>query len=330
MQIKEGAFAGTKLSVGCMNAVIQTFGGWCSTENLEEVIKCAETGSRMGLDWFSSSNLISMVMELYQRGILTKEQVDGLEPKFGDGEVIRTLIRKISHREGIGNILADGLKKAAARLSPEAGKYAMSSKGLGVIYDPRIALHSTEIFSQFTNVRGHASNVSIAMVPRTPDQIRRYCVRLGLPEDAIARIVNDKGYNVARLTKWVEDLTSVLNNLGVCYFPLYQRLPTSTWADLYSAVTGIEVTFDDLIEMSENYWDLQKAYNLREGATHDDDSVPERFVTEEIRIADKKVMPPLDKAYVRELMDDYYEERGWDRKTGIPSKEKLARLGISL
>jgi aldehyde:ferredoxin oxidoreductase len=330
LQIKEGQFAGTKLSVGCMNAVIQTFGGYCTAEGLEEVIKCAETAARMGIDWMTSSTLISLVMELYERGLLTKEQADGLEPKFGKGDVIRTLIRKIAYREGIGDVLADGFENAAARLGPEAGKYAMSVKGLGLVFDPRITLKSTEIFSLMTNVRGHGSNVSIAMVPRTPDQIRRYCVKLGLPDDAVERIVDDKGYNVARLTKWVEDLTSILNNLGICYFPLYQRLPTQTWADLYSAVTGIEVTIEDLIRMSENYWDVQKAYNLREGATIDDDTMPERFFTEEVSIADKQVAPPLDKKYVKQLLNDYYQERGWERETGIPPREKLDSLGISL
>lgn len=328
IRIKEGEFAGTTISVGCMNAVIQTYGGQCMLNSLEEVIKTAETAARMGIDWMSSAQLIALVMELYQRGILSKDQLDGLEPKWGDGNVARELVRKIAFREGIGDILAEGLVKATERLPPGSDRYSMHTKGLGMIYDPRVNLMSTEIFSQITNIRGHASNVSVAMVPRTPDQIRRYCKNLGLPDDAIDRIVDEKGYNVARLTKWVEDVTSVMHIMGVCYFPLYQRLPFALWAELYTAVTGREMTPHGLIEISENYWDVQKAYNLREGATRGDDTLPERFFTDAVPLADKEVIPPRDRAYVDRLVSDYYEERGWDRTTGAPLKEKLAKLGI--
>ncbi len=327
LRLQEGKLSETSFSVSCMNSVIQSFGCFCLAEGWEAVSKCAETAARLGLDFMSSGSLISFSMELYQRGLLNKEQTDGLELKWGDTEVINALLHKMAFREGIGDVLAEGLFNAPARLGPEVEKYAMQVKGLGILYDPRSKIDSTEIFSQLSNVRGYVSNVSIAMVPRTPEQIRRYCKKVGLSKETIDRIVNDKEYNVARLNKWTEDITSLLEFLGICQFPLFQRIPLSTWAELYTATTGIETTYKDLIKQAENVWDLKRAYNLREGASRKDDSFPDRFFSESVPVGNNK-FPPLNRDNISQLLSDYYEERGWDRKSGEPSKEKLKSLGI--
>jgi len=129
LRLKKGKFAGTSLSVSCMNSVIQSFGTFCIVEGWEEVVKCAETAARLGLDFMSLGNLVSFAMELYQRGLLTKDQTDGLELKWGDGEAVRELARKIAFREGIGDILADGFLAIPERLGGQANRYAMQAKG---------------------------------------------------------------------------------------------------------------------------------------------------------------------------------------------------------
>jgi aldehyde:ferredoxin oxidoreductase len=325
----KGGSAQTSLCISCMNSVMQSFGNFCLIRGWPEVAKCAETAVRMGLDFMSLGNLAAFAMELQQRGLLDSSLSSDLDLKWGDGESVRELTRKIAHREGIGDILADGLDEAARTLGPETEKFALHSKGLGVLYDPRVKLDSTEIFSQFTNIRGYISNVSVAMVPRTQDQIRRYCTKIGLPQDAIDRITQGEGYNVARLNKWTEDVTSVMELLGVCEFPIYQRLPFHLWADLYTAVTGIEMAPSKLIQISENFWDLRRALNLRQGADSSDDTCPERFFTESVTFGDRQ-MPPVNREHFDQLRSDYYDERGWDKDTGVPSRERLERLGITL
>jgi aldehyde:ferredoxin oxidoreductase len=310
-----------------MNSVIQSFGCFCLINEWEEIAKCAETAARLGLDFMSSGSLISFAMELYQRGLLNKGQADGLEIKWGDAKVVRILLRKIAFREGIGDVLAQGLANTSAELGSDVEKYAMQVKGLGILYDPRSKIDSTEIFSQLSNIRGYVSNVSIAMVPRTPEQIRRYCQKIGLSNEVIARIVDEKAYNVARLNKWTEDFTSLLEFLGICQFPLYQRISLSTWAELYSAITGIETSYKDLIKKSENVWDLKRAFNIREGASRADDNFPERIYSDSVPVG-SETFPPLDRDEISQLLSDYYEERGWDRISGKPSKERLFSLGI--
>jgi len=318
----------TRLTVSCMNSVIQSFANFCLVDGWKEAIRCAETSARMGLDFMSVGGLISFALELYDRGLITDKETGGQSLHWGDGEAVRELTRKIAHRQDLGAVLAEGLDSAAKTLGLETAPYAMHTKGLGVLYDPRVRLESTEVFSQFTNVRGDSSNVSVAMVERTPDQIRRYCTRIGLPPDAIDRIVQETGYNVGRLNKWTEDVTSVLEILGICMFPPYQRLSLDLWADVYSAVTGLETTRDDLLAAAENMWDLRRSFNLREGASHLDDTCPERFFKEPISVGTKR-LKPLDKNHFQGLVQAYYDERGWDPKTGTPLAQKLADLGMS-
>ena len=317
----------TRLAVSCMNSVIQSFANFCLVNGWKEAIRCAETSARMGLDFMSVGGLISFALELYDRGLITDKETDGQSLHWGDAEAVRDLTRKIAHREGLGAVLADGLETAARTLGLETEPYAMHTKGLGVLYDPRVRLESTEVFSQFTNVRGDSSNVSVAMVKRTPDQIRRYCKRIGLPPDAIDRIVQETGYNVGRLNKWTEDVTSVLEILGICMFPPYQRLSLDLWAEVYSAATGLETTRDDLIAAAENMWDLRRAFNLREGASHLDDTCPDRFFKEPISVGTTR-LEPLDKNHFRGFVQAYYDERGWDPKTGTPPLQKLAGIGM--
>ena len=329
LQVDGDSPSGNTFCISCMNSVMQSFGNFCLVSGWSEIAKCAETAVRMGLDFMSLGNLVAFVMELDQRGLLDSSVGDELGLKWGDGDAVRELIRKIAYREGIGDILAQGLDEAAATLGHDIEKYAIHTKGLGVLYDPRVKLDSTEIFSQFTNIRGYLSNVSVAMVPRTKEQIQRYCTKIGLPPDAVKRITQGSGYNVARLNKWTEDVTSVMELLGVCEFPIFQRLPFYLWADLYTAVTGIETTPEQLIEISENFWTLRRVLNLRFGADSSDDTCPERFFTDSVTFG-KQQVPPLNREQFSRLRADYYDERGWARDTGIPKREKLERLGLTL
>ncbi|GAB4270205.1 MAG: aldehyde ferredoxin oxidoreductase [Deferrisomatales bacterium] len=314
-----------RMAVSCMNAVMQSFGTFCAVESWEEVVRCAEVAARMGLDFMSTGGLIAFAMELREKGLLPDGAGGGPDIRWGNGEAVRRLIRQIAHREGLGDVLAQGLDEAARTFGAEAGPLAMHSKGLAVLYDPRVRLGSTEIFSQFTNVRGYLSNVSVAMVERTPEQIRKYCRRIGLPPEAVERIVGEDGYNVGRLNKWTEDVTSALEILGVCLFPPFQRLPLELWAEACSATTGIETTPDDLVRAAENLWHLRRAWNLREGAGPEHDTCPERFFREGVA-AGPRAFEPLDPAAFRALVEDYYDERGWDRTTGRPPKAVLEQL----
>lgn len=316
-----------RMAVSCMNSVMQGFGTFCGLESWREVIRCAEVAVGMGLDFMSTGALIAFAMELTQRGVLTPDDTDGVRLIWGDGEAVREMIRRIGTRRGFGDRLAQGLDQAARLLGPAAEPYAIHTKGLGVLYDPRVRLGSTEIFSQFTNVRGYISNVSVAMVERTAQQIRRYCEKLGLRPEVVDRIVTADGYDVGRLNKWTEDACSALELLGVCMFPPFQRLPLDLWAEACSAATGVETTADDLVQASENLWHARRAFNVREGSGPPDDTCPDRFFSEPVS-AGSRTFDPLSRPAFEKLVRAYYAERGWDPATGAPPPETLAELGL--
>ena len=133
----------------------------------------------------------------------------------------------------------------------------------------------------------------------------------------------------ARLVVWFEHIASITNSLGtcICASHMFPALGPTHLAKLYSAATGWEITPRELMKTGERIYNLMKAYNVRAGLTRKDDHYPERFYTEPVSGGPAKgtvvIRENLDK-----MLDEYYEIRGWDVKTGIPTKEKLVELGL--
>ncbi len=298
-------------SLSCALSSIQAFGGACSVKGWEEILTCSEMSNRLGLDVFSTVNLITMAVELFENGIIKESDTDGLKLELGNPKLVRELMRKIAYREGFGNVLADGLIDAPKKIGKDAQYYAMHIKGVGLAFDLRPRF-SADNFSQLVNPRGaHPSSVSITLVPRSPESIKKFCQKIRVPEDRMEAVLDGpEGFNPARLTKWSEDYTFALDALGVCRFPIYQRIDITLWTELYSSLTGIEMTPEQMLKAAQNAINAQKEFNLREGATISDDLPPERFFKEPLKFG-KKIFPALDREYVKNLLKEYYEERGW-------------------
>ncbi len=115
--------------------------------------------------------------------------------------------------------------------------------------------------------------------------------------------------------------------LGLCTFPLFQRFDADVWADLYSALTGIEIGSAGLLRAAERAWDVRKAFNVREGASRKDDLALKRFTTEPVKVGEE-MYDFVDEKYFDKLVTEYYQERGWDPKEGTVSKERLKELGL--
>jgi aldehyde:ferredoxin oxidoreductase len=320
----------SEISVSCLNAVLMSLGTYMGISGWDNVLSLAELTTRFGLDLFDMGNIMAMAFELYEKGIIDRKTTDNLELTWGNMGAIKEVLRKTAYREGFGDILADGLAGAAGRIGKEALDYAMEIKGMGVIHDPRPRSDSTELFSQITNTRGHASNVSITITKRTADQVKRFCQRAGVPEGNIEKILDyPTGYNVARLTKWVEDMTTSLDCMGSCFFPFYQRFSLDVWGQVYSALTGIEADGKSLLASAQKVWDAKKALAEREGWTRAKDTLPKRLMTESVMV-DDVVAPPFDKEKMDGLVSDYYEERGWDRNTGTVATARKMELGLPI
>jgi aldehyde:ferredoxin oxidoreductase len=293
--------------------------------------------NRLGVDAMTLSALISHATDLYQRGIITTADTGGLEIKPGF-ESVKKLIGMTAAKEGFGVVLGEGFEGLIKRFGhPEA---AYQIKGTEPDFDARASL-GVEVFGSVVNPRGaHDMPVGGLTVAkgREPDFFRKIVSKVGyVPEDAMDRVFEESGFNVARLTAHYENWATILNCLGVCF-----RMQNSSLynlevaAELYSAGTGFKKEPDELLKDAERAYNVYKMANVREGFDRKDDRFPEKWFQplrrpdkgEDMVLTDYFGRKDLTRDDVEKLLDDYYEEKGWDVVRGVPTRGKLIELGL--
>ena len=305
----------------------------CGARSWEEGVELARLANEHGLDAFSTIHTAEFAIELFEKGILTNEDTEGVELDWS-AESVRWLMEKIVRREGIGDVLAEGVKEAAKRFGGGAERYAVHIKGLEPTIDlrGRMGVHRMcESLGQLVDPRGahHARGYAITYLPKDVEAVRRYLSKtVGVPQDAVERICGEKEFSVPRLMKWAHVYNSVAFSLGMCLRPLIAaRYNISLISQLYEVVTGIEKSPEELLRIGERIWNIQRLFNVREGASRADDMPPPRMMEEPLAVGDK-VIPPLSREEVDRILDEYYDECGWDLRTGAPTPEKCRELGL--
>jgi aldehyde:ferredoxin oxidoreductase len=311
-----GPYAGI-MTEGPEFETLYSFGGETGVDNMDSIIAADRLSDELGLDTISAGVAIGFAMELYEKGILTKADTGGLDLKFGNHEAMLTLLRWMAYREGIGDILTDGVKAAAAKIGKGTEKYALHVKGLELPgYDVRGAkAHGLNFATSYTggdHNRGYAFQ-EIFGIP-VPYAVDRFAAE-------------GKG----KLTKWNQDVrTATCDCPTMCVFILDMAMApkaTETTASLMEAVTGLAFTPEEVTAVGERINNLAKAFNTREGFGRADDTLPERVMTEPLQSGASKGHF-ISKADLKTMLDEYYTGRGWDLATGIPTKKKLAELNL--
>lgn len=336
-EIKDGKYAGTRVTRGSAPGVMFDFGAKCAVDDIPAVLKCKELCQTYAMDYASTAGVIAFAQELYQRGLLTKADTDGLDLTWGNDDSVVALIHKIALREGLGDILAEGSVLAAQKIGKGSEKYVMCIKGMeAMIGDPR-SCKKGFTFGDITNPRGGDNIKSTHFRADAPD-------KNWLPDkfDIFAEEL-EKMYGVAPLaeigetwegkpamTKWFEDLYSACNALCVCFFPAGFKLalgPTH-YARMYSACVGREVTAREMMQAGERIFNLMKAFIAREGLTRKDDHWGERFYTEPLPEGPSQGAV-VSRTEIEAALDVYYRERGWNVELGLPTAQKLSELGLN-
>ena len=285
-------------------------------------LKCVDMANRAGLDAIALSECISWSMECYERGILSSDEVDGLDMTWGDENTILTLIDNITRREGFGDLLADGVKTAAEHIGRGSEELAMHSKGLEVFQaDPR----AVKAYALANAVASRGADHLRAepwfeFSGDAEEGIRRY----GIPETAFRLEYKGKGLVV----KHFEELAAISDATGFCK-NTYNNMEVLNWdetADLLNAVTGWDLCGEEVRRIGERIVNLERAFIAREGITRADDSLPRRFLEEPIG-------PPTSPSAgsvveLEPMLDEYYKARGWDVETGLPTQAKLEELKL--
>jgi aldehyde:ferredoxin oxidoreductase len=315
----EGAFSG-----GPEYESVVALGSNLLIDNIEAVIYMNQLCNLYGLDTISTGKVISYVFECYEKGLISKEELGGVEALWGSEEAAIKLIIMIVRREGIGDILAEGVRKASEVLG-RGYEYALHVKGLEVsAQDPR----------------GHKSvGLTWAISVRGADHLRSLTTvdELGYRDVAAERFGADKvDYVCDRLSerykglivKDQEDLFALVDSIIMCKYgtmwpPMYYF---DFIAKLLPPLTGIKEFGDvkNLRLIAERIVNLKRCFNLREGVGKESEVLPKRFTEEAMPTGPSKGQV----CDLEPMLREYYMYRGWDYRSGLPYEETLERLGL--
>ena len=285
-------------------------------------LKCVDLANRYGLDAITLSEVIAWAMECYQRGLISREEADGLDLTWGHGETILALIHRVAHREGFGDLLADGVRQAARRLGRGSEEIALHGKGLELFQADVRSIKAYGLGNAVSS-RGadHLRSEPWFEFSNDPEEgIRRY----GIPETAFRLEYKGKGLVV----KHFEEMAAISDATGVCK-NTYNNMEVLDWegtAELLQATTSWDLDGEAVRQIGERIVNLERLFIAREGITRRDDTLPRRFLEEPLPEGSGPSTGSV--LELEPMLDEYYRARGWDVATGWPTKEKLRELGL--
>jgi aldehyde:ferredoxin oxidoreductase len=296
-----------------------TLGALCGVDDLNAITMANYRCNEYGLDTISAGATIAFAMECYQRGIINLEQSGGVALEFGNADLVVDLIERIARRDGIGDLLAEGTQRMAERLGRGSEHFAMHVKGLELpAYDPRAAKIAG--LGYVTAGRGGDHMNGYIQAPTFID------IPFMIVDDSTIRDPLVFNPMDVRVLIDMENALSVLDALGGCKF-MGILLSAGEIVDLVRAATGWDFDLEEFRLCGERLQTMPRAFNAREGLRRDQDSLPGRLLMDPLPDGPAQGMV-FSHSSLEEMKDVYYEMRGWDLTTGIPTPAKLRQLDL--
>jgi len=326
-RIPDGRFAGEEGSK-IEYIVMDAMGMHLGVRDLGAILHFQNLVNRYGLDATETGTSIGLLMELWQRGIISGGDTGGLNLEWGDIDIIEEVVNQIANREGIGELIADGTLATARKVGTEAEKYVCHSKGLTEVEDVRGFPGWALAYAISSRGADHLKAHGQVDKQQRKDVSERL---FGVPDVGIPTSVAYKG----KSAKYHEEQEAVINSLGICMmnalslsikFKPDEAVHIEDYAPILSAVTGLDFSGEDIKKCGERIVCLEKAYNARLGLSRKDDTLHGRWMNEPCPSGIGKGMKAED--YLDQCLDEYYAERGFDLTTGLPTREKLLELGL--
>ena len=300
---------------------VAALGSLCRVGDPAAIARLHELCNKYTLDTISTGGTIAFAIESFEKGLLSAADTDGLTLRWGDPETMATLIKKIAFREGVGDLLAEGVRGMAKRLGAESEAQVLHVKGMEMpMHDPR-------------GKKGFG--LSVATSNRGACHIRSFhdqslespnaAPELGLTEPMDAVSIEGKGEATAR----IQDFFNLAESLVICKFPLIPPRPItpSVVASMLRLVTGWDVDIPELLVIGGRINTLCRCFNAREGITRADDRLPPRIA--EPLPDGLYAGQSVSEGEMNTMLDEYYAYRGWNRETGNPEASTLKRLGLA-
>ena len=302
------------------------FGSDCGINDLQAIAKANELCGRYTLDTISTSSTVAFAMECYERGLIGPADTGGLELRFGNADAMVQAVEMIARREHIGDLLAEGTRRAAEVIDGDARHLAMQVKGLDLpMHEPR---GKVGVGLGYAVNEAGADHLVAYHDPAlaNPESVSfKGAMALGITEALpVLELSRRKAANYAVLENW----SSAGKTLGMCYFGPAPRsfIQVEDVVAAVRAATGWNVTVEELLRAGERATNLARVFNIREGFSRADDMLPERLF--QPLEGGALVGVSMSRAEFERTLTDLYEIKGWDPVTSVPTRRRLRELGI--
>ena len=302
-----------------------SLGSACGVSDVVAVSRGSMLCNAYSLDTIGAGVAISFAMECYEKGLLTVEDTEGIDLRFGNGEAMIAMVEKIARREGLGDLLAEGLVAAAEKIGQGSIGFAMQTKNQAFpMHEPRLKRGLAIGYSLSPTGADHCHSLHDTGLINADEEGFLPNGRLRGMGVLEPMALENLGPEKVRATIYNSMASIMLNCLTMCSMPGWSLREL---AEMMQAATGWDVTEYELLKVGERAMTLARAFNMREGLTIDDDRLPERSYGPTIDGALDD--GGIDREELREAVHTYYGMMGWDKETGVPLPEKLQELGVS-
>jgi aldehyde:ferredoxin oxidoreductase len=302
------------------------FGSNCGIDDLQATAKANEMCGRYTLDVISTSSSVAFAMECFEHGLIGTQDTGGLDLRFGDANAMLRCVDMIARREHIGDLLAEGVKRAAEKIGGDAPHFAMHVKGQELpMHDPRGKVGVSLSYAVAETGAEHLTAIHDPMLANPESASFKGAMPLGIAEALAPR---DFGQRKVEYYALMEHWTSFGKVIGLCYFGPAPRsfIEVDEVVDTVNAATGWDMTVADLMRIGERATNLTRVFNVREGFSRQDDTLPERLFQPLESGALKGVA--IDREAFERALTALYEVKGWDPTTAAPMRKRLRELGI--
>ena len=323
VEVTEGPYRVDPRYGGPEYETLATLGSYCGVDNLEAVSYANQLCNMYGLDTISCGASIAWAMDCFENGLLTKEDTDGIDLRFGNAEAMVAMVKKIAHREGFGDLLAQGSARAASQIGRGTEDLVVAAKKMEYpAHMPQVKRSLALVYTVNPFGADHESSEHDPSYRGYPQKM----AQLGLTDPQPDDVLNEEKVRYALTTQY---FYSAMNTLNLCQFvfgPSWQLYGPDHLLEAVRAITGWEATMDDILALGERRLNLQRAFNAREGIGREQDTLPKKMSkalqggkTDGARVTQEEV---------EKAKSLYYQMADWDVETGTPTQEKLEELGL--
>lgn len=302
---------------------IATFGSYCGIDDLHAVTYANQLCNEYGVDTISCGATLSWAMECAENGVLTAEEMDGIDLRYGDADAMITMLKKTLNREGFGDILAEGSAGAADRLG-KGHDYLLTIKGQEMpAHMPQVKRSLGLIYAVNPFGADHQSSEHDPMYSpgAFENDANKFLTQIGLNDPQPSQAMNSAKVEFALKTQYTYSSADTVSVCQFVYGPGWQLYGPNDMAALMTAATGWDVSVDEIQEIGRRRLNLMRAYNAREGLSRDQDTLPKKLFKVALEGGSSDGIQ-LENAELQAGLDMYFEQAGWDTN-GTPTRATL-------